>query len=334
MNNGSVRLFRHRIAGGIRRWIANSAFPYCLLVACANSPGCLQETSQPRSAPASGSRAGAVLDASPPGAAPVPQAVSDEEYSRRIDSLRRELDGQGYTILLEKPFVVIGNEPAEQVQRHSEGTIRWAVQHLKARYFAHDPGEIIEIWLFRDRESYGAGCERLMGEPPGTPFGFYSAAKQKLIMNISTGGGTLVHEIVHPYIAANFPGCPSWFNEGLASLYEQCGEVDGVITGYTNWRLRGLQLAIENSRLPDFATLLGTSTREFYDDPHGTNYAQARYLCLYLQEAGRLQEFYRAFQENLAEDPDGLKTLQKTLSIADLAAFQADWQAWAMNLKF
>ena len=24
-------------------------------------------------------------------------------------------------------------------------------------------------------------------------------------MNISTGGGTLVHEIVHPFIEANFP---------------------------------------------------------------------------------------------------------------------------------
>ena len=43
------------------------------------------------------------------------------------------------------------------------------------------------------------------------------------IMNIATGGGTLVHEIVHPYVEANFPGCPAWFNEGLGSLYEACG---------------------------------------------------------------------------------------------------------------
>ena len=40
-------------------------------------------------------------------------------------------------------------------------------------------------------------------------------------MNIATGGGTLVHEIVHPFMAANFEQCPSWFNEGLGSLYEQ-----------------------------------------------------------------------------------------------------------------
>ena len=51
-------------------------------------------------------------------------------------------------------------------------------------------------------------------------------------MNISTGGGTLVHEIVHPFVAANFPNCPAWFNEGLGSLYEQSGEVNGAIHGY------------------------------------------------------------------------------------------------------
>jgi len=28
----------------------------------------------------------------------------------------------------------------------------------------------------------------------------------------------LVHEIVHPFMRANFPECPAWFNEGLASL--------------------------------------------------------------------------------------------------------------------
>ena len=46
-------------------------------------------------------------------------------------------------------------------------------------------------------------------------------------MNIATGGGTLVHEIVHPFVEANFPGCPTWFNEGLGSLYEQSAERKG-----------------------------------------------------------------------------------------------------------
>ena len=44
-----------------------------------------------------------------------------------------------------------------------------------------------------------------------------------VVLGTSTGGGTLVHEIVHPFMRANFPNCPSWFDEGLASLYAHRG---------------------------------------------------------------------------------------------------------------
>jgi hypothetical protein len=85
-----------------------------------------------------------------------------------------------------------------------------------------------------------AECRKDFQSKPTTPYGYYSSTHKALVMNISTGGGTLVHEIVHPFIEANFPNCPAWLNEGLGSLYEQCGEVDGHIHGYTNWRLPGI----------------------------------------------------------------------------------------------
>src|SRR6185369_3440763 len=122
-------------------------------------------------------------------------------------------------------------------------------------------------------------------------------------MNIATGTGTLVHEIVHPYVRANFPRCPAWFNEGLGSLYEQCGERDGHIVGYPNWRLPGLQRAIQASSVPSFAELTATTDAQFYGEDKGTNYAEARYLCYYLQEQGLLHKFYRAFAANQERDP-------------------------------
>ncbi len=72
-------------------------------------------------------------------------------------------------------------------------------------------------WLFRDKESYEKNCGELFNEKPTTPFGFYSGEHGALIMNIATGGGTLVHEIVHPFMRANSPKCPSWFNEGIGA---------------------------------------------------------------------------------------------------------------------
>ena len=154
-------------------------------------------------------------------------------------------------------------------------------------------------------------------------------------MNINTGGGTLVHELVHPFMAANFPKCPSWFNEGLASLYEQCHDNNGQIWGLVNWRLRGLTRAIENEdyEMPTFKELCGTSTYEFYDDDPGTNYAQARYLCFYLQDKGLLNKFYHQFVRDAKKDPSGYKTLQTVLGEEDMEEFQEKWTKYVLELQ-
>ena len=134
-------------------------------------------------------------------------------------------------------------------------------------------------------------------------------------------------------MATNFPQCPAWFNEGLASLYEQCGEKDGHIYGYTNWRLGGLQQAIRNNRVPSFKTLCSTTTNEFYHKDPGTNYAQARYLCHYLQEQGRLVKYYHAFRRGADRDPTGFETLKKILDTDDMDAFKKKWEASVAKLR-
>jgi len=151
-------------------------------------------------------------------------------------------------------------------------------------------------------------------------------------MNIATGGGTLVHEIVHPFMEANFPACPPWLNEGLGSLYEQCGEVDGHIHGFTNWRLPGLQQAIKAGKVPPFKTLTAMDSNAFYNDGKGTNYAQSRYLCYYLQEKAVLVKFYQEFYAHRQEDPTGFKTLQKVLAQTDMDLFKKKWEKYALGL--
>ncbi|MDH3718477.1 MAG: C39 family peptidase [Planctomycetota bacterium] len=262
------------------------------------------------------------------------RGLTDADYAQHIRKLQRRLPDDDFHYVIQRPFIVIGDESPERVRRRAQGTIRWAVEKLKQDYFSQDPAQIIDIWLFKDKASYNKHTQALFGEQPTTPFGYYSPAHRALIMNISTGGGTLVHEIVHPFIAANFPNCPAWFNEGLASLYEQCGEVDQKIYGYTNWRLPGLQRAIRADQVPTFETLCSSSTREFYDDHRGTNYAQARYLCYYLQEQGKLRDFYHAFRKDAQRDATGLSTLRSVLDERDLQAFQKSWSRFVLNLNF
>jgi hypothetical protein len=135
-------------------------------------------------------------------------------------------------------------------------------------------------------------------------------------------------------MAANFPGCPAWFNEGLGSLYEQCGEVNGHIHGFTNWRLAGLQKSIRAGTVPSFKEFTSTTHEEFYQADRGTNYGQARYLCYYLQEKGLLVKFHAEFCAKRAEDPTGYKTLQKILAEPDMAAFQKKWERFVAALTF
>lgn len=263
--------------------------------------------------------------------------TAPDAMKEHIEQLKEKLPSDDFTIIEARPFVVIGDEKAKDVRRRTDQNVRWAIKMLKQSYFAKDPPIIIDVWLFKDRESYETNAKQLFGHKPDTPYGYYSAEHRALVMNISTGGGTLIHEIVHPYMAANFPTCPSWFNEGLASLYEQCGEENGEIRGYTNWRLAGLQAAIAKKKVPSFKTLCSTTTDEFYTKDKGTNYSQARYLCYYLQEEGILKTYYKKFRANANKDPTGYKTLQEVLGRKgddEMQAFQKEWEKWVLKLKF
>jgi len=256
------------------------------------------------------------------------------DYAQHLMQLKKKIPSDRFTIVVQPPFVVIGDESPAMVKRRAEGTVKWSVDRLKAAYFAKDPTEILDIWLFRDKDSYEKHTKQIFDHRPSTPYGYFSSSDGALVMNIATGGGTLVHEIVHPFIGANFPDFPSWLNEGLGSLYEQSDTRDGQIVGLTNWRLAGLQTAIRNKSVPTFQTLCTTTEHQFYRMDEGTNYAHARYLCYYLQQHGLLRTFYHRFHADQKKDPSGYNTLQAVLDRDDMAQFQRDWEAYVMKLRF
>ncbi len=261
-------------------------------------------------------------------------STPDQAFEKHASGLRTKLKDRDLTVIVERPFVVIGDDDPETVKHWAEGVVRGTVERLKKDYFSKDPTNILEIWLLKDETSYRKHAKEFFNDEPSTPYGYYSPSDRALIMNIATGGGTLVHEIVHPFIEANFPDCPAWFNEGLGSLYEQSGTVDGHIYGYTNWRLRGLQNGLQKKIVPTFKALTSMTDREFYKEATGTNYAQSRYLMYYLQEKKLLVRYYKEFTANVKTDPTGYKSLQKVLGERDMLAFQRRWEKFVMNLRF
>jgi len=257
---------------------------------------------------------------------------SAESLAERAAELRDELEGKGYTVVVEAPFVVIGDESPRKVRRRASGILRWSVSRYQAELFASEPAKVIEVWLFKNERTYRRGAKQRFGDNPDTPYGYYSSEHNAIVMNIGPGAGTLTHEVVHPFIEADFPTAPAWLNEGLASLYERPTEKNGKIWGLPNWRLPSLKREIRKKTLPALSTLLATTSDEFYEAEYDS-YAYARYLMLYLQEQGKLTEFYKAFREGAEDDPTGAKTLASVLGTEDLDKFGKLWRRWVLTLK-
>lgn len=302
---------------------------YCLVLVLIMA-GCASSPATPRQDPPAAAKAVATS------AVFFPEDVrsfTKAEFDVHITQLKKRLPSSDFTIVVQPPFVVVGDEPPEVVRERAEGTVKWAVDKLKQDFFTADPKEILDIWLFKSEFSYKKHTRLLFNDTPTTPYGYYSHEDKALIMNISTGGGTLVHEIVHPFMEANFPSCPAWLNEGMGSLYEQCGEQDGRIHGFVNWRLPGLQKAINENRVASFATLMAMDRNTFYGDKTGVNYAQSRYLCYYLQEKGLLVKFYKQFLAQQRGDPTGFQTLKAVLGESDMDRFEKKWEKYVLALK-
>jgi hypothetical protein len=248
-----------------------------------------------------------------------------------FEHIRAELGDEVLMERVEGVFFAATNDAPGAMAAY-RGTLQRMVRHLYAEYFTRRPDRPILVYLFRDKPSYDAYCRSAFRAPPATPYGFYLARERKMVMNISTGTGTLAHEIVHPLLGEDLPGAPAWFNEGFASLYEQSWELEGRMLGRVNWRLPGLQAAIRAKFAPSLAELLGYSPERFYGDGRGVHYAAARYLCLYLQERGELVRFYRRLKGGLPEDADGRKALEETTG-RSLESYEAAWRDWILGLR-
>lgn len=264
-----------------------------------------------------------------PAAAP----LGTNELSAHLAELKTRVP-RDFNIVVQPPFVLIGDEWPATLQKRATNTVKWAVDLLRKDFFTREPSAPVDVWLFKNNESYRKNTWKVFNRTPSTPYGFTIPEKRTLVVNISTGTGTLVHELVHPLLRADFPGVPTWFNEGFASLYEQSSERDGHIRGEPNWRLPGLQRDWRAGKVPSFLELTRLKESEFYGRNEAQFYAQARFLFFYLQEQGLLVRFYREFVANAQADPTGYATLQRVLGEADMDAFQQKWGEFVLKLKF
>ena len=111
--------------------------------------------------------------------------ATDADYARHVERLKARLPAKTFTVVIEKPFVVIGDGPPREVERRASRTVRWAVRQLEAMYFERPPRHIIDVWLFAGDRSYRRWAKALFGDEPDTPYGYYSPSDRAMVMNIS-----------------------------------------------------------------------------------------------------------------------------------------------------
>lgn len=229
-------------------------------------------------------------------------------------------------------FVIASNLSEKETDKILVNTIDRAVECFYNDYFSSKPSEATTIFLFKDDKTYRFWAKKLYDDDDLSRYGYYKPSERTMLMNINTGTGTLVHEMTHALVRYDFPDIPSWFNEGLGSLYERCSLNNKTILGYVNWRLPALQDAIADKSYTSLERLMKTNWDEFYGERSDVNYSQARYLCMYLQEKGLLKNYYKHFRDTYTEDNTGIKQIE-FITGKSLSSLDDDYVAWVKTLK-
>jgi hypothetical protein len=261
-----------------------------------------------------------------------PWAVSNQAL---VEQFSTELKGvfPDFNIHIIGPWVIATDLPAHKAEHFLEGTIgTYAAQIQRQLFRKRARSKPAKVLLFKDRNSYERGCKKLFAKMPDTPYGFYSRLHNSLAMNIGTGGGTLLHEMVHAMAEEDFPTIPAWLNEGIGSLYEASDMTDsGSVIGIKNWRINELIPAIKGRYATSLEDLLQQSDAQFYGDNSTLNYAVSRYLMQYLQDQGKLEQFYGRIRDR--SDADAIASLRAVFGNQSLSDIESAYHKWVAKLE-
>src|SRR6266849_2424920 len=67
-----------------------------------------------------------IVGASPLAAPASLESFTDADFARHVAQLKKKLPSDKFSIVIQRPFVVIGDEGIEAVKAHSEHTVKWA----------------------------------------------------------------------------------------------------------------------------------------------------------------------------------------------------------------
>lgn len=238
---------------------------------------------------------------------------------------------QGNTVLIRPPYVLAGDMPEDVLERLHRDVIQPTERALSVGFFDALPTEPITIVAFAKETGFRDFARRVDRRQPDSYYGYYLRSHRRLVVNVSTGAGTLAHELTHALAHFDFPNMPEWFDEGLASVFEQSefSDTGHRLTGTDNWRVHQVLRALHDNRLRKTDELVqGRSVRANHES---IDYAHARYVCLFLQDQQLLEPFYRKLRSRSESDPTGWQTLQEIVAVEVASDLDTDFRRWVVK---
>jgi hypothetical protein len=165
----------------------------------------------------------------------------------------------------------------------------------------------------------------------GSAQGFYNPHERSIISRST--GIQLIHEFTHALhwddMRARAQFHQNWVIEGIATMCESSGIIEGRLVPRPNHRLKIIKRLVKGDDHVPWGTYVGWTQKQFMKAP-GNHYAQAQSMLTYLHATGNLRKWYDAYVAGFAADPTGAAAFESVFS-KTLAEIEKEWAAWVRD---
>lgn len=251
----------------------------------------------------------------------------------RLEDLARKLLGAKAIVERDDRFRIIyganlDRETFERMKADLEQQMTWQVEHL----FGGPPNSFVLLLVPTPEKAHALiGTSRVGG--------FYDHDTKRLVTRDL--GPSLEHELTHALHHAQMDRLgqvhPMWIQEGFASVFEmyEIGDDDdagdanaGSMTVLGNARLNIVINLREIGGLTKWDKFFSLSDKKFVSGRPRARYAEARTIFQFLGEKGLLEEWYRTYVANFAEDSTGRLAFLKVFHVEKLGEVEQKFRVW------
>ena len=267
--------------------------------------------------------------------AKIAERVLEEEITGRSGQSKLETEPPKLRMMEQRAVGPSRSKPASTTVANRGEQLEEFRRHLMDNYFLKDPEYYIPIYLYDQGEYDSEGYQgfsdfanRVHLTRPFGRLGYSNHLDGSVMAWMQSGFGTVQHEVVHALMAVDFPGAPGWLNEGLATYYEETRSYKPL----DNYRLVYLQTILKSeSCFPGLKTIFNASRNVYAEGNEVKMYmAAARYLVMYLDEKGVMQEVYTQLRDLGDDHPESQFGVVLDQFDQSVSEFEKDWKEWVL----